>query len=125
MPEDIFQQELNRLRLEPLNQVAALKLKQAGIADHPAVLPVFRLMEWGLATGSTLAQVRTARELLRLRHQRDQRSALDYLLANIPGGLPDLHRRLLRLPPRSAAQTLLDLLDLRLKADPKNPYPAG
>ncbi len=125
MIDDFFQQELKRLRLEPLNQVAALKLKQAGIADHPAVLPVFRLMEWGMATGGSLAQVRTARELLRLRHQRDQRRALDYLLTNLPGGLPDLHRRLLRLPPRGAAQALLDLLDMRLKADPANPYPAG
>ncbi len=124
MIDPVHRQELKRMRLEPLNQLAILKLKEAGVADNEAVLPVFRLMEWGLATNAPLTHARTARELLRLRHQSDQRAALDYLLENLPGGLFALHRKLLRLPPRSAALELLDILDMRLKSDPRTPYPA-
>ncbi len=124
MIEAAHLQELKHMRLEPLNQVVILKLKEAGIADNAAVLPIFRLMEWGLATGSTLTHSRTSRELLRLRHQSDQRAAMNYLLENLPGGLPELNRKLLRLQPRGAAQVLLDILDMRLKADPRTPYPA-
>lgn len=121
MPEPFPSPDIERLRLEPLNQVAALKLKEAGVFDHPAILPVFRLMEWGLATNIPLTHVRTARGLLRLRHQSDQRAAIDYLLDGLPGGLVPLQRKLLRLSPRSAALALLDILDMRLKADPNHP----
>ncbi len=116
--------DLDWLRLLPLNRIASLKLRQAGAAERDYVLPVFQLMEWGLASGVPLTHRRTAGELLRLSHQTDQRAAVDYLLNNLPGGLPELSRRLLRLKPRPAAQLLLDVLDMRLKADPRNRYPA-
>jgi hypothetical protein len=125
MPDSISRQQLVHLRLEPLNQVAFLKLRQAGVAEDPAVLPVFHLMEWGLAEGKIPVCPRLARELLRLRLRGDQKAAVAYLLENLPGGLPRLHRKLLRFSPRAAAEVLLEVLDMRLKADPCNPYPSG
>jgi hypothetical protein len=115
--------ELRRLRLLPINQVASIKLKAIGLAENDEVQPVFQLMELGLANGVPLAQQRTARELLRLRFELDQASALDYLLAGIPGGLPGLHRNLLHSSPHAAAELLLDILDMRLRADPCTPCP--
>lgn len=124
MPDSTPLQQLARLRLEPLNQLASLKLRQAEVAENPAVLPVFCLMEWGMATGHASSTRRLARELLRLRLMADQQAAVDYLLENLPGGLPQLHRKLLSLSPHGAAQTLLEILDMRLRADPRNPYPS-
>ncbi|MEJ2200175.1 MAG: hypothetical protein P8X63_04045, partial [Desulfuromonadaceae bacterium] len=103
--------QLRHLRLEPLNQLASLKLKAAGLVEDPAVLPVFVLMEWGLLHGQPFSSRRLGLELLQLRFLPDQRLAIDYLLENLPGGLPALHRKLLRLPPMAAAQTLLEVLD--------------
>jgi hypothetical protein len=116
--------ELAWLRLTPLNRAASLKLREAGAAERDGVLPVFLLMEWGLTAGIRLTHCRTARELLRLSLRADRRAAFDYLLTNYPGGAKELTRRLLRMKPRAAAQVLLDILDMRLKADPRNPYPA-
>ncbi len=113
------------LRLTPLNQAASLKLREAGAAEREGVQPVFLLMEWGLASGIRLTHCRTAKELLRLSLHADQRAAVDYMLTNCPGGVKELTHRLLRTTPRHAAQMLLDILDMRLKADPRNPYPAG
>jgi len=114
----------NRLRLLPLNHAASLKLKEAGQLESDSMLPLFQLMEWGLANGIPLTHRRTASELLRLSFQADQDEAFAYLLTNVPGGARELARHLLRLKPRAAAQLLLDILDMRLKADPRNPYPA-
>ena len=116
---------LNALRLAPLNQIALLKLKTLQIAVRIDELPIFQLMEWGLANGIRLPHQRTAAELLRLRLLPDQQQAFQYLTTNVPGGLLAFERRLLKLPPRSAAEELLELLDMRLKADPCNPYPGS
>lgn len=116
--------EMAWLRLTPLNQAASLKLREAGAVEREEVLPVFLLMEWGLAAGIHLTHHRVANELLRLSLHTDQQLAVDYLLTNYPGGVRALTRRLLRMTPRCAAQTLLDVLDMRLKADPRNLYPA-
>lgn len=124
MPDSTTRQQLARMRLEPLNQLASLKLRQAEVVEFPAALPVFCLMEWGLAADHASSTRRLARELLRLRLMADQQAAVAYLLENLPGGLPQLHRKLLRLSPRGAAQTLLEVLDMRLRADPRNPYPS-
>lgn len=122
---DLFDSlEQERLRRMPLNHVAALKLLEAGVADRDGILPVFRLMEWGLATGVRLTHKRTAQELRCLSLQADQQAAFDYLLTNLPGGCTALTRRVLHLSPPAAAQELLDLLDMRLKADPRSSYPA-
>jgi len=123
MSERNSEEEFKRLRLTPLNRVAALKLKEAEVECHPAIMPVFRLMEWELFTGRYPTHIRTARELLRLRHMRDQNAALSFLLENCPGGVQVLQRRLLCLPPHSAAQELLDVLETRIGADPANPFP--
>ncbi len=122
---DIFDRlELARLKLTPLNRVASLKIREAGASEREGVQPVFLLMEWGLNSGTRLTHCRTAKELLRLSLNADQRAAVDYMLTNCPGGVKELTRRLLRMTPRAAAQALLDILDMRLKADPRNSYPA-
>ncbi len=116
------QNPLDRWRLLPLNQVAALKLKEAGEEISEESLPVFQLMTWGLVKGLKPTHRRTTQELLRLQYQSPD-VAFSYLTSNLPGGLPELHRKLLRLSPESAAAELLEVLDMRLKADPRNPYP--
>lgn len=125
MPDSTSRQQLQHLRLEPLNQLASLKLRQAGVTEDSAVLPIFCLMEWGLAGGRSLTTRRLPQELLRLRLMADQQAAVTYLLDKLPGGLPQLHRKLLRQSPLNAAETLLEVLDMRLKADPHNPYPSS
>ncbi|MGE4543077.1 MAG: hypothetical protein AB7D06_03100 [Pedobacter sp.] len=113
------------LRLTPINRLASLKLKVAGLDEHPSVLPVFQLMSWGLADCSCLAHEDTADELMQLVWHPDQRFAIDYLLANVPGGVTTFQRKLLHLPPRAAAWALLGVFDMRLKSDPRKPYPDG
>lgn len=116
---------VRRLRLTPLNQIAALKLKAVGICCPPESIPVFQLMEWGLVNGRTATDYGMFKELLKLRFLPDQEQALAYLTDHAPEGLPALQKKLLRLSPRRAAEALLDLLDMRLRADPHNPYPEG
>ena len=125
MHDSTSRQQFQRLCLLPLNQLASLKLRQAGVVEETTSLPVFCLMEWGLAAGQPSSRRRLAQELLRLRLMGDQRVALAYLLDNLPGGLPQLHRKLLRLSPQGAAQTLLEVFDMRLRADHRNPYPSS
>lgn len=114
---------MRRLRLMPLNRIATLKLKAAGLGVRTESLPVFQLMEWGLAQGVRLTHHRTAAELQRLHLHAEPEQAYHYLVENIPGGLRRFEHLLLRLVPLSAAEVLLDLLDMRLKADPCRPYP--
>lgn len=125
MPYSTSRQQLQHLRLEPLNQLASLKLRQAGVAEDSTILPIFCLMEWALAGDRLFTTRRLPQELLRLRLMADQGTALNYLLVNLPGGLPQLHRKLLHQSPRGAARTLLEVLDMRLRADPRNPYPSS
>jgi len=66
------QQRDEGIRLTPINQIAALKLKAAGVRVSEDELPIFQLMEWGLSVGVRLTHQRTAAELLRLRMQTDQ-----------------------------------------------------
>lgn len=115
---------LDRWMLLPLNQVAALKLKEVGLSVESNSLPAFQLMTWGLANGVRTTHRRTAQELLRLRYQSPA-DAFTWLTTDVPGGLPELHRKLLRLTPLAAAEELLEVLDLRLKANPRNPFPIG
>lgn len=117
LPENPFE----RWRLLPLNQVAALKLKEAGESSDADRLPVFQLMAWGLINGVKPTHRRTAQELQRLQYQNPA-EAFTYLTSDIPEGLSSLQRKLLKLPPRTAAAKLLDVLDTRIKADPRNPY---
>jgi hypothetical protein len=116
--------EIERLNLLPINQLATNKLRMAGVAADPSMLAVFQLMQWGIDNDVRLTHRRTATELERLCHDPDPGEVLDYLVANIPGGMTELYRLLGRLTPRPAAQLLLDVLDMRLKADPRNPYPS-
>lgn len=125
MPDSTSRQQVQHLRLEPLNQLASLKLRQAGVTEDSAVLPIFCLMEWGMDCDRLFANRRLPQELLRLRLMADQQAAVAYLLEKLPGGLPQLHRKLLRQSPRDAAETLLEVLDMRLRADPRNPYPTS
>jgi hypothetical protein len=111
------------LNLLPINQVSAIKLKMAGVVANPSILAVFQLMQWGLNTGVPLTHRRVSIELQRLSLNPPRREALDYLVAKVPGVMKELHRSLLRLPPRAAAELLLEVLDMRLKADPRKIYP--
>ena len=112
---------LERWRLLPLNQIAALKLKEAGESVDVDRLPVFQLMTWGLINGVKPTHRRTAQKLLRLQYQ-DPAEAFTYLTSHLSAGLPELQRKLLNLSPPAAAGILLETLDLRLRADPRNPY---
>jgi len=113
---------LDRWRLLPLNQVAALKLKEAGESVSNESLPVFQLMLWGLVNGVKPTHRRTAQELLRLQYQNPA-EAFSYLTAGKPDDLSELPRLLISLSPQAAAEKLLKVLDLRLKTDPHNPFP--
>jgi hypothetical protein len=87
--------------------LAPLKLKAAGQTEYPDILPVFQLMAWGLANGLPLTHCRTEQELARLSRHDDQQEAMEYLVQGVPGGLSELHRNLLRVPPKAAAHLLL------------------
>jgi len=115
---------LDRWRLLPLNQVAALKLKEAGEAVSQDNLPVFQLMTWGLDQGVKPVHRRTTQELRRLRY-KDPAAAYAYLTAGTAEDLFSLQRGLIRLTPKAAAEKLLELLDLRLNENPDNPFSLG
>jgi len=72
---------------------------------------------------AAVPELPAAAELERLCRDPAPGEVLDYLVENIPGGMTELYRILGRLTPRPAAQLLLDVLDMRLKADPRNPCP--
>ena len=116
--------DLVQLNLLPINHLAANKLRAAGVAPDPTMLTVFQLMLWGLEDGIPLTHRHAAAELERLSRDPDPGGALEYLVSNVPGRMSDLYRLMGRLPSRAAAQMLLDVLDMRLKADPRNPYPS-
>jgi hypothetical protein len=109
--------DFQHLRLEPLNQLAEIKLKTIGLSCSPGILPVFRLMEWGLASGFVKKAAAIGNKLLQLRHMPDQRAALDYLLKDQPEGIGELQRLLLKMSPEEAARKLLKLLELRLQSE--------
>jgi hypothetical protein len=113
--------EIERLNMLPVNQLAANKLRMAGVTADKSILAVFQLMQWGIDNDVRLTHRRTITELERLCRDPAPGEVLDYLVANIPGGMTELYRILVRLPPRPAAQLLLDVLDMRLKADHRNP----
>lgn len=115
--------DLESLNLLPINQLAANKLRMAGVAADPSMLTVLQLMRWGLDDNVPLTHRRAATELERLCLDPDPAGVLDYLVENIPGGMTELYRILGRLTARPAAQLLLDVLDMRLKAGPRNPSP--
>lgn len=112
-------EELRRQTLLPINQAAAMKLRQAGIQESGAVQAVFQLMEWGIARDKRRRYQDIAHELDLLAHAPDQAAALEYLVAKVPGGVRETVRTVLRLGPIPAARKLLELLDMRLKSDPK------
>ena len=116
--------DLEHLNMLPINQLAVNKLRMAGVAADPSMLAVFQLMRWGLDDDVPLTHRRAATELERLCRDPAPGGALDYLVANVPGGMTELYRILGRLTPRPAAQLLLDVLNMRLKADPRNPCPS-
>ena len=116
--------DMEHLNMLPINQLAANKLRMAGVAADPSMLAVLQLMRWGLDADVPQTHRRAATELERLCSDPAPGEVLDYLVANIPGGITELYRILGRLTPRPAAQLLLDVLDMRLKADPRKPYPS-
>lgn len=111
---------IDRWRLLPLNQLAALKLKEAGESVSEHSLPVFQLMIWGLAKGLKPSHRRTAQELLRLQY-RNPTEAFAALAGGAPEELAALQGQLLNLPPKVAAEKLLEVLDRRLRTDPRQP----
>jgi hypothetical protein len=70
----------------PINQLAANKLRMAGVAADPSMLAVFQLMRWGLDNDVPLTHRRAATELERLCRDPAPGKVLDYLVENIPGG---------------------------------------
>lgn len=116
-------QDIESLKLTPLNQIAELKLKAAGVKVSGDELPIIQLMQWGIAIGIRITHQRAATELFRMSLSSDKENVYNKLVTNIPGGLLTFEKFLLKLSPRSAAEELLEILDMRLKADPCNPYP--
>ena len=110
-------ENIPRLRLLPINQVAALKLRGAGIGENSEAQQVFQLMEWGIESDRRRRYADIAQEL-EILQSIDQQVAMDYLLRNLPGGMRGVLRTLLKADARTAARMLLDLLDMRLTADP-------
>lgn len=111
------------ISLLPLNQIASLKLKEAGVEMRFDMQPVFQLMSWGLVAGLKCTHQRTVCKLMRLRFDPDYERSYQYLVDNVPGGLVTFERQLLQQSPQAVALELIDLLDMRLKADPTTRYP--
>jgi hypothetical protein len=110
-PSNLFE----RWRLLPLNQVAALKLKEAGETVSAASLPVLQLMNWGVSNGIKPTYRRTVQELLRLQYQHPA-ELLFLLFGSDAEILATLPCQLLRDTPIAAAETLLSLFERQLKA---------
>jgi hypothetical protein len=110
---------LRQQALLPINQAATLKLRKIGIPTASDIQPVFQLMEWAIVSDKRKRYNDLAHELELLQTSPDQASALEYFFTNVPGGLKDVVRTVLHLDPRSAAKKLLELLDMRIKSDPK------
>ena len=106
--------------LRPINQIAALKLRKAGIAANGEVQPVFQLMKWGLECDPRRRYEDIAYPLAIL-SAIGEATATDYLLEKIPGGVRQLLAALLRAEPLAASRTLLGVLDMRLKSEPYSP----
>ncbi|NIQ12764.1 MAG: hypothetical protein GWO23_25330, partial [Gammaproteobacteria bacterium] len=102
--------------MTPLNRIAELKLKSAGVKVTDNELPIIQLMQWGLAIGIRMTHQRTAAELLKMSLLTEKKKVYEKLVTNIPGGLLTFEKFLLKLSPRSAAEELLELFDMRLKA---------
>lgn len=111
--------KLTKLSLLPINQAASLKLRHAGLSVTGTAQPVFQLMEWAIANDGRKRYQDIADELHALQYSPDQIGALEYLLLNAPGGARVVARNLLHRDLLSAARTLLDLLDMRIKLDPR------
>lgn len=109
--------EQRRQVLLPINQAAILKLRQAGVAVARDIQPVFQLMEWGITSDKRKRFQDLANELYILQSLADQAAALAYLFTNAPGGLRSATLTILKRSPGSAARMLLDLFDIRMKAD--------
>ena len=107
---------LDRYRLHPINQVAALKLRQAKVDPLEKALAILQLMKWELTQDHRGRYADLLAALNHLEQLTDAQQALTYLLTNIPGGQTEFIRQLLRSRPRYAARMLLDQLDMRLKA---------
>lgn len=115
---------LDRWRLLPLNQLAALKLKEAGEPISSENLPALQLMTWGLTHGAKPTHRRTAQELLRLQY-RGPDEAFICLTSGSAEELLELQGQLIKLSPKSAAQRLLDVFDRCLKGAPGKLSPRG
>ena len=119
LPDERSLAQLQRQALLPVNQAATLKLIQAGITVESGIQPVFQLMRWAITNDKRNRFEDIAHELQVLQTSPDPAGALAYLFANAPGGLRAAARTILSRSPGSAARTLLDLFDIRIKSDPK------
>lgn len=108
------------VRLLPINRIAALKLREAGIAPDPEVQPVFQLMAWAIACDKRHRFQDIGDELCLL-GASDGAAATQYLLERIPGGSRRFLQVILHAESLAAAKTLLGALDMRLKAEPYSP----
>ena len=112
---------LERWRLLPLNQVAALKLREAGETVSASSLPVVQLINWGVGNGIKPVYRRTVQELLRLQYQHPAELLL-LLFGSDAETLEALPCQLLRETPKAAAETLLSLFERRLKTPPGSSF---
>lgn len=120
MPDNLLSERNDvqqRQALLPINQAAALKLRQAGVVVEGDIQPVFQLMEWAITNDKRKRFDDLAQELYLLQALEDQAGALAYFFDNAPGGLKAAAHTILKRSPGSAARMLLDLFDIRIKTD--------
>lgn len=112
---------IRSLRLLPVNRIAALKLRGAGMGENGEMQPVFQLMAWGIDRAG-LRRYRDLSHELEALASGDQGHAVNFLLEHVPGGLGMLLKSLIGADPWTAAGMLLGVLDMRLKTVPYTIY---
>ena len=118
---------------DPLNQEAARWLKVAGVKPDPQRPHLFQLAMWGLDHATDKYPSPGDRDILRqqvegLLAYHDPKKALAYFLnspENPDGPLLEVRDLQGTMSPHRAAAKVLEVLDLRLKDDPrmKGTYP--
>lgn len=111
----------------PLNREAKRLLKEAKQVPEPDVLPALQLMLWGLDEGikfPSKAQTNLFRTGLEtLTYERSPKAAMEYLIKDDLGEVTLRAEHLQSKTPMEAAQEMIEVLDLKMKADPNLPYP--
>lgn len=111
--------EIQAVRLLPLNQVASMKLRTIAVDEDRGTVPLFQLMLWGISSDKRRRYHEVETELRKLA-ETDYMVAMGYLFEGVPGGARGIVKALIPLTPKGAAQLLLGILDMRIKLYPQD-----